>query len=348
MNVDTAIPNDAAVDTRDVAADAEAAGFTGLWAGEVRHDPFLALGVAALGTHRIELGTSIALAFARNPMSTAIQANDLQLLSGGRLLLGLGSQIKPHITRRFSMPWSHPAPRMREYILAMRAIWDCWHNGTRLDFQGQFYTHTLMTPFFDPGPNPHGPPRVFMAGVGDMMTSVAGEVADGFLCHAFSTARYIREATVPALQRGRAGACGDLTGFELSGAPFVATGRTEEELAAACTGVREQLAFYGSTPAYRAVLKLHGWSELADELHRLSREGRWPDMPSLIDDEVLQAFAVVAEPDRVAAELARRFGGVLTRMTLCTPYDIDPTVKAQIAADVRAIKPHGSSEDRDA
>jgi probable F420-dependent oxidoreductase len=209
MQVDTVLPFSASIDTRQGAAAAESAGYAAVWTGEVKHDPFLALGLAAVATESIRLGTSIALAFARNPMSTAVQANDLQALSGGRLLLGLGSQIRAHITRRFGMPWSHPAPRMREYILAMRAIWECWNSGTKLDFRGDFYTHTLMTPFFDPGPNPHGAPAVLLAGVGDVMTAVAGEVADGFLCHGFTTERYLREVTVPALERGRAGRAGD-------------------------------------------------------------------------------------------------------------------------------------------
>jgi len=165
------------IDTRADAANAEAAGYSGIWTSETKHDPFLAVALAAVETDRIGLGTSLVIAFARNPMSTAVQANDVQLLSNGRLLLGLGSQIKPHITRRFSMPWSHPAPRMREFILAMRAIWDCWNTGSKLDFRGDFYTHTLMTPFFNPGPNPYGPPAVLLAGVGEVMTAVAAEVA---------------------------------------------------------------------------------------------------------------------------------------------------------------------------
>jgi probable F420-dependent oxidoreductase len=266
-------------------------------------------------------------------MTLAVQANDLQLLSQGRLLLGLGSQIKAHITRRFAMPWSHPAPRMREYILAMRAIWDCWHNGTKLSFQGEFYSHTLMTPFFNPGPSPFGAPRVMLAGVGETMTAVAGEVADGFLCHGFTTERYLREATLPTLTRARPG--GDLAGFEVSGSPFLVTGRTDEEMSEARRGVREQIAFYGSTPAYRPVLELHGWGALSDELHGLSRLGKWKEMGEAIDDQVLDAFAVTAEPDRAAAELLRRYGDIMTRMTLYTPYAIDPAVTGQIVADLQ-------------
>jgi probable F420-dependent oxidoreductase len=328
MRVDTGLG--ASVDAREDAAEAERAGYAGVWTSEIKHDPFVALGLAAVATDSIELGTAIALAFARNPMSLAVQANDVQLLSHGRLLLGLGSQIRPHITRRFSMPWSHPAKRMREFILALQAIWGCWNDGTKLEFRGEFYKHTLMTPFFNPGPNPHGAPKVLLAGVGEAMTAVAGEVADGFLCHGFTTERYLREVTMPALARH-----GRLDGFEVVGSPFVVTGRTGEELEAASRGVREQIAFYGSTPAYRPVLELHGWAGLGDRLHELSLEGRWQEMGTIIDDDVLHAFAVVAEPGAVAAELLRRYGDLMTRMTLYLPYAADPAVVAQVVVGLR-------------
>jgi probable F420-dependent oxidoreductase len=295
---------------------AEAAGYDGAWVAETKVDPLLALAVAAGSTERIELGTGILVAFARNPMAVAVAANDLHLLSGGRLLLGLGSQIKPHITRRFGMPWSSPAARMREFILALRAIWHSWATGERLGFRGEFYTHTLMTPFFDPGPNPHGNPKVFLAGVGELMSEVAGEVADGFLCHGFSTERYVREVTLPALERGRARAGKTLDGFEISGPAFVAAGTTEREIADAVAAVKQQIAFYGSTPAYRKVLELHGWGELQDELHALSKRDGWDQMPALIDDEMLHTFAVVGEPEAVAAELDRRYGDLVQRLTV--------------------------------
>jgi probable F420-dependent oxidoreductase len=186
------------------AAEAEAKGYDGVWAAETSHDPFLQLVTAAQSTERISIGTNIAVAFSRNPMTMAVQANDLQWLSKGRMVLGLGSQIKPHIEKRFSMPWSSPAARMREFVLAMRHIWSCWNEGTKLEFRGDFYTHTLMNPFFNPGPNPYGPPKVFLAGVGELMTEAAGEVCDGFLAHGFTTERYLKEVTIPALQRGMA------------------------------------------------------------------------------------------------------------------------------------------------
>ena len=186
------------------AAVQEEQGYDGLWTAETAHDPFFPLLLASQSTSRVELGTGIAVAFARNPMNLAQIAWDLQAASEGRFILGLGSQIKPHIVKRFSMPWSHPAARMREMILAIRAIWASWNDGTKLDFQGDFYTHTLMTPFFNPGPNPHGDAKIALAGVGELMTEVAGEVCDGFLCHGFTTERYLREVTLPALERGAA------------------------------------------------------------------------------------------------------------------------------------------------
>jgi probable F420-dependent oxidoreductase len=295
---------------------AEAAGFDGGWVAETQLDALTALAVAASETSRIELGTGIVVAFARNPMTVAMQANDVHLHSRGRLMLGLGSQIRPHVTKRFSMPWSSPAARMREFILAVRAIWDSWETGERLRFQGEFYTHTLMTPFFNPGPNPYGNPRVFLAGVGELMTEVAGEVADGFLCHGFSTERYVREVTLPALERGRAKAGKTLEGFEISGPSFVATGSTDEEIASSVAAVKEQIAFYGSTPAYRKVLELHGWGALQNDLYALSKQDGWDQMAALIDDEILNTFAVVGSPEKVAIELKRRYGGMVHRLTV--------------------------------
>ncbi|HVN50757.1 MAG TPA: LLM class F420-dependent oxidoreductase [Acidimicrobiales bacterium] len=308
----------------DGARIAEAAGYDGIWSAETSHDPFFPLLLAAGATERVELGTGIAVAFARNPMNLAQIAYDLQAYSGGRFILGLGSQVKPHITKRFSMEWSHPAPRMREFILAMRAIWDCWNQGTKLDFRGDYYTHTLMTPFFDPGPNPHGDPKVFLAGVGELMTEVAGETCDGFLCHGFTTERYLREVTIPALERGLERSGRTLADLEVSGPMFVVTGTNEEEMAESAKGTRRQIAFYGSTPAYRAVLELHGWGDLQTELNVLSKQGEWAAMGDLVDDEMLRTFAVVAEPDQLAAGLRARYGDVVDRISFYAPYQTDP------------------------
>jgi probable F420-dependent oxidoreductase len=264
------------------------------------------------------------VAFARNPMNLAVLANDLQLLSQGRFMLGLGSQIKPHITKRFSMPWSHPAPRMRELILAIRAIWATWETGEKLDFRGEYYTHTLMTPFFVPGKNPYGNPKILLAAVGELMTEVAGEVGDGLLVHGFSTERYIREVTLPALERGAAKAGKKLSDLTVSYPGFVVTGATEADVAAASKAVREQIAFYGSTPAYRPVLELHGWGDLQSELNTLSKRGEWVKMGELIDDEVLNAFAVVCPIGDVAAQVKARVGDVVDRFSFYAPYKMDP------------------------
>jgi probable F420-dependent oxidoreductase len=319
-----------------LAQEAEARGYDGVWTAETSHDPFFPLLLAAEHTERIELGTGIVVAFARNPMTTAMQANDLQLFSKGRFLLGLGSQIKPHITKRFSMEWSHPAARMREFVLAMRAIWDSWHNGTKLDFRGDFYSHTLMTPFFNPGPSEYGPPKVFLAGVGELMTEVAGEVADGFLCHGFTTERYLREVTLPALERGLAKVSKTLDDFEISGPAFVVTGTNDEEMDASRKGTKQQIAFYGSTPAYRGVLELHGWGDLQDDLNRLSKEGKWVEMGELIDDEILDTFAVVGEPEEVGPGLSRRYGDVIDRVSFYAPYKSDPERWAQVMKSIKA------------
>jgi probable F420-dependent oxidoreductase len=268
-------------------------------------------------------------------MTLAQTSWDLQAASEGRFILGLGSQIKAHITRRFSMPWSHPAPRMREMILAIRAIWDCWNTGSKLDFRGDFYQHTLMTPFFNPGPNPHGDARIFLAGVGELMTEVAGEVADGFICHGFTTRRYMDEVTIPALEKGRAKAGKTMEGFEISGPLFVVTGRDEAEMAAAATGVKGQIAFYGSTPAYRKVLELHGWGDLQDELNRMSKEGRWAEMGTLIDQDMLEAFAVVAPLDEIGPALVDRWADVVSRLSFYTPYQ---TESGQWDGVIAAIK----------
>ena len=314
---------------------AESFGYDGWWAFETKHDPFLGCAVAAERTERVTVGTSIAVAFARNPMTVAVQANDVQALSGGRFVLGLGTQIKPHITRRYSMEWSHPAPRMREFVLAVRAIWEAWANGAPLDFQGDFYTHTLMTPFFDPGANPHGPPPVVMAAVGPLMTEAAGEVADGIFCHAFSTERYLREVTLPALQRGAAKAGRSLDGFELSAPSFVVAADTEEEIEAGIAAVRSQIGFYGSTPAYRPVLEAHGWGDMQDELNALTKRGAWDEVAGVISDEVLHTFAVVGTPEEAVEEVRRRYGDVATRITIATPQGADPERWAPVFARLR-------------
>jgi probable F420-dependent oxidoreductase len=322
----------------------EAAGYDGLWTGEPSHEPFLMSRAAAQATTTASIGTSIAIAFARSPMTTANAGYDLAQYSEGRFILGLGSQIKPHIERRFSMPWSHPASRMREYVLAMKAIWSAWHEGTLLNFEGEFYTHTLMTPFFMPEPHEFGPPPVYLAGVGSTMVETVGEVADGYFAHAFTTERYFRSQTLPALRRGRAkvGAT-DLDGFCVCGTPFAATGRTEDELARSIAATRQQIAFYASTPAYEAVLAAHGWEALRPELTTMSKQGRWVEMGDLISDEMLEAFSVVGTPTECAAQLVRRWGDVFDRVSLYTPGVSEGDLRAELTGALRAALANSSA-----
>jgi probable F420-dependent oxidoreductase len=314
------------------AAKAEARGYDGVWSAETGHDPFLPIAAAAGATENLDYGTGIAVAFARNPMNLAVLANDLQHLTKGRFMLGLGSQIKPHITKRFSMPWSHPAPRMRELIMAIRAIWRTWETGAPLEFRGEFYTHTLMTPFFNPGQNPYGNPKILLAAVGERMTEVAGEVGDGMLVHGFSTERYLREVSLPALERGAAKAGKGRADLVVSYPGFVVTGTNDQETEAADGAVRQQIAFYGSTPAYKPVLELHGWGDLQPELNTLSKRGEWVKMGELIDDDVLDAFAVVCPLDKVASEVLGRFGGLVDRYSFYAPYKVDPELWKDVVA----------------
>jgi probable F420-dependent oxidoreductase len=320
----------------ETARDAERQGYAGLWSTESAHDPFLPLVPIAQASSTLEIGTAIAVAFARNPMSLAYTAHDLQLLSEGRFHLGLGSQVRPHIERRFGQPWGRPAARMREFVEALRAVWHAWNTGERLDFRGEFSSHTLMTPFFAPDPSPWGPPPVYLAAVGERMTEVAGAVCDGLMPHPFTTSRYLRERTLPTVAKGRGNR--GLDGFSVSLQGLVVSGSTEEEMAAATRGVREQIAFYGSTPSYAAVLELHGWAELGTELNRLSRTtdpGRWRAMGDLVDDEVLHAFAVVAEPERLGPAIRERFGDVVDRFTFYAPYKHDPQLWQAAIEDLR-------------
>lgn len=316
-------------------ADAERLGFDGVWSTEVSRDPFLPLMLAADKSARLQIGTAVAVAFARSPMTTAAVANDLNTYSQGRFILGLGSQIQPHIERRFGMPWSAPAARMREYILALRAIWHSWRTGEKLDFQGEHYRHTLMTPMFTPEPGAFGTPRVAVAAVGPRMTSVAAEVADGLLVHGFTTARYLGEVTLPIVEKGLSDTGRSRAQFTVSYPGLVVTASSEHGYAVAQEQVRRQIAFYGATPAYRGVLDLHGWGELHTELHRLSKAGRWTAMTDLITDEILGAFAVVGEPEEVGAEIVRRFGCLIDRFTLYTPYPLDDAARAAVVEGIR-------------
>ncbi|OBK12669.1 LLM class F420-dependent oxidoreductase [Mycobacterium asiaticum] len=334
VKIDGGIPMDL-VRVPGVAAELEQRHYDGCWTGEINHDPFLPMLLAAEHTCRIELGTSIAVAFARNPMTVAHTAWDLQAYSGGRFILGLGTQVRTHIEKRFGMTWSHPVPRMREFISALRAIWHSWQHGDRLSFEGDFYTHTLMTPMFVPEPLSCSPPEIFVAAVGEAMTEMCGAAADGLIAHAFTTRRYLDEVTLPALRRGLRRAGRERAEVAVSCPVFIVTGRNEAELDRSAAVIRKQVAFYGSTPAYRKVLDLHGWGGLHTELHRLSRQGDWDAMGALIDDEVLDAFAVVAPVEKVAAALRARCAGVVDRVLPGFPADLPSYTVATILEGFR-------------
>lgn len=298
------------------AKELEQAGFAGLFTTETNHDPFLPLAIAAQSTKRVDLITSITVAFARTPMSTAYIAHDLNYAAKGRFVLGLGSQIQPHITKRYSMPWSRPAARMREFIQALQAIWRAWYSGERLAFRGEFYQHTLMTPFFTPDNVQHGAPRIFLAAVGPLMTQVAGEVADGLIVHPFTTREYLDEVTFPALARGLATSGRSRRQFEVSVQPLIATGADVKKFEAEKTAVKQQLAFYASTPAYKRVLESVGQGDLQEQLNMLSKKGRWVEMGELLSDDHLEHFAIVAEPQQLPALIQERFRKFADRISI--------------------------------
>lgn len=334
MKIDSGIPVELD-QAGTMAADLEAKGYDGGWVFELNRDPFLPLTLAAEHTTTLTLGSNIAVAFARNPMLLANVGRDLADYSRGRFVLGLGTQIKAHITKRFGMPWSHPAARMREMIRAVHAIWDSWETGDRLDFRGDFYTHTLMTPVFSPGPAPHGRPPIYLAAVGPLMTKVAGEVADGWMSHGFQTESYLREHSLPALEAGLARSGRTRADITVMMPAFTVTGESEEELAEAAKAVKGLIGFYGSTPAYRSVLEHHGWGDAQPELNAMSKQGRWDEMGDVIDDEMLTTFAVVGTPEEVGDGLAARFGDILDRISFYTPYEAGPDVIARVCDRLR-------------
>jgi probable F420-dependent oxidoreductase len=335
MHVSMTVPTEDLRDVRTLYPALEKIGYDRAFSFEAKHNPFLPLAVAAEHTDRMQLGTAIAIAFARTPMTLANAAWDLQTITRGRFALGLGSQIRPHIEQRYGMPWSRPAARMREMVLAIRAIWAAWETGGPLDFDGEFYTHTRMIPAFDPGPNPYGPPPILTAGFGPRMTEVAGEVADGFLVHPLNTRRSLLELTVPAVERGAARAGRDPAAVELTCVTIVVTGRDEAELARSREAVRRQLAFYGTTPAYRPVLDLHDRGHLHDELKAGAKAGEWEPMAELIDDEFLEAVAVVGEPDAIAPALHRRLDGISDHVSLVNNRAPDPNHFAEVVAALK-------------
>jgi probable F420-dependent oxidoreductase len=329
------------------ARELEAAGVDGLFTAEAAHGPFLPLALAAEHTERVTLITNIAVAFARSPMDLAQTANDLQAQSRGRFVLGLGTQIRPHIENRYSMRWSgSPVGQMRELVLAIRAVQQCWQRGEPLAFAGEHYRLTLMTPFFDPGPNPYGPPPVWMAALGPRMCRLAGEVADGLLLHPFHTGHYVRETVAPAVEAGRAETDRSADGFTVHACPIVCTGSTDEELERAEAGVRQLVAFYASTPTYRVTLDAHGWGDLQPELRELTKSGRWAELPSLLTDEIVDALVVRGAPDEIAAALSARYAGTVDRVGLSMPYATESDTLAAIVEGFRHPRAERTTEVR--
>ena len=314
----------------------ERIGYDGAFTFEAKHDPFLPLVLAAEHTRTLRLGTAIAIAFARNPMNLANLAWDLQTISGGRFVLGLGSQVRPHIENRFGMPWSRPAARMREMALAVRAIFDRFEGKAELRFEGEFYRHTLMIPAFDPGPNPFGPPPLHLAGFGPRMTEVAGEVGDGFFAHPFTTRKSLLEQTLPALERGLAKRGRSRRDLEVVCATLVVTADSEAEMERVTLAARNQLAFYASTPAYLPTLACHGWDALHGALNRMSKQNRWDEMAALIDDEVLETIAVVGPRATIAAKLRARLAGIADGVSLTHNRAPDPEHWADVVAELRS------------
>ncbi len=316
-----------------IAQAAEAIGFDTLWTTETKHNSFLPLAIAAEHTEHIRLGTSVAIAFPRSPMVTAQIAWDLQALSKGRFILGLGTQVRAHIERRFGMPWEAPVAKLRDYILALRAIWNCWQHGGKFDYQGQFYKLSLMTPFFNPGPisDPHIP--IYIAGVNEGLARLAGELCEGFHVHPFHTVKYLNELVRPQVAAGAAKAGRAATDIQLVSSVFLITGPDEQTRAGLRSMARDQVAFYASTPSYRVVLECHGWQDIGEQLSRLAAAKRWGEMSALVSDEMLAAFAIEAPLDRIGEALRERYAGVLDRVCAYMPYapsPLDPVWQAAV------------------
>ena len=338
MRVLTTVPQADLTEVPDAARRVEADGYDAIVTMENRHDPFLPLAVAATATERVELVTGIAIAFARSPMSVANMSWDLQGASRGRFVLGLGSQVKGHNVRRFSVPWSPPAPRMREYIEGLRAIWRCWKTGEKLDYRGEHYQFTLMTPNFTPEPIEAPMPAVTIGAVGPAMMKVAAEVCDGVRLHPFCTRRYMEEMVVPKLEQGLAKTGRSREQFEITGGGFIATGPDDEAVDKMVEWVRMRIGFYGSTPAYFPVLELHGLEDLGHKLNRMSKEGQWEQMTAEIPDDVVRMFAAIGKHDEIAAEIERHFGGVSDAIFASVATTMPADYPAGLIQDIQRIE----------
>ena len=320
MKLDIVLDADTLSQIKQTAMAAEKMGFDAIWTPETRHDPFPQLAVTAEHTQTLELGTAIAVAFARSPMHTAYVAWDMARYSEGRFILGLGTQIKPHIERRFAMPWSHPAARLREYILALQHIWQGWQNNERLNFRGEFYKMTLMSPFFSPGPIQHPHIPIYIAGVNRRLCELAGELCDGFHVHPFHTVDYLRHRIRPWVAAGAEKGGRSMEDVIFSTTVFAIVGDSEQERAMRRQQVQMQIAFYASTPSYRPVLEQHGWGEIGAKLGKMAVRKKWAEMPALISDEMVETFALTGTWDDIGPAIRARYGDLLQRATLYIPF----------------------------
>ena len=321
MKVGTGLSGGSPAEIAESARRAERNGYDIVSSSETSHNPFLPLAIAAEHTERVELRTSIALAFARSPMDMAYIAWDLARLSNGRFTLGLGSQVRGHIVRRFGMDWTPPAPRMRDYVLALRHIWDAWQNGTKVEYESDNYKFNLMPPVFNPGPIEHPDIKVSISAVNTNMLRVAGEVCDGVLLHSYSTHKYTREVLLPNLTRGAARRGRTLKDLAVTGAGFIVTGHDQQELERQKKITRGRIAFYASTRSYAPVMSAHGWDDTASKLYRMSVDGQWNDMPDQITDEMLEAFAVIGTYDEIVPRIKAAHGDYATSLGFGLPAE---------------------------
>jgi probable F420-dependent oxidoreductase len=326
MKIDVGILAPNLLDIPNVARAAEDLGFAGLWTSETQHDPFLPLALAAEHTSRIELGTAIAVAFPRSPTILAHIAWDLANASRGRFILGLGTQVKAHIERRFGMTWESPAPKLREMILAMRALWQAWQGDGKINFRGEFYKITLMTPFFNPGEIDYPDIPIYIAGVNEHLCRVAGELCQGFHVHPFHTPEYIRQVVLPNIKLGAEKTNRSRADVQLASSIFIATNDDEREL------VRQQISFYASTPSYKAVLDVHGWGEVNEKLGALAARGKWSEMTAFITDDILNEVAIIAPADEISARIKQKYAGLLDRVALYLPFAPEDAMWKKLAS----------------
>jgi probable F420-dependent oxidoreductase len=306
-------------DIQEEARWAERMGYDGVTSSETAHDPFFPLVLAATATSSVTLDTRVAIAFPRSPMTVAYAARDLQDASEGRFRLGLGTQVKGHIQRRFSTEWGSPGPRLREYVQSLHAIWDTWQEGTKLDYHGDFYNFTLMTPFFSPGPSPYARPEVFIAAINKYNCQVAGEVCDGLALHGLNSDKYLKDVIVPSVEKGAQKMGRTLKDVKLSGGGFVITGPNRATIEEKKQAVKQQISFYSSTRTYFPVLEAHGYQEVGQQLHEMSLKGRWEEMGGLISDEMLESFATIGDYEEIGYKLKERFDGVLDEVGFTMP-----------------------------